>query len=344
MWTRKWTRKAFGALVALAAISSPLMMQAAQALTLSGAGATFPQPLYEKWFFEYNKKNPDIKINYQGIGSGGGIRQITAKTVDFGASDAAMTDEDLAKAPGKILMLPMTAGAVAVTYNVPGVPTGLKLTGLALSKIYLGEIKKWNDTNIASVNPNVKLPDLPIAVVHRSDSSGTTLIFTNHLSAIKAADWKEKVGAKTSVSWPTGIGAKGNQGVAAQVQQTQGAIGYVEYAFATENNLPVSSVENREGKFVLPSVQSTTAALEGTKYPDNFRVFIDNPDGATSYPIVGLTWLLVYEDMDNEKAAALTAFVNWALTDGQQYVEPLKYTPLPQELSTRVKQAVTKIK
>lgn len=346
MQTNKWTRRAFTAFVALASIASPLMTQVAQALTLSGAGATFPQPLYEKWFFEYNKKNPDVKINYQGIGSGGGINQITNKTVDFGASDAAMNDEQLAKVGGKskILMLPLTAGAVAVTYNVPGVKTGLKLTRVALGKIFLGQITKWNDPAIASVNRGVALPDTPIAVVRRSDSSGTTFIFTNHLSAIKSIDWAEKVGKGTSVSWPTGIGAKGNQGVSAQVQQTPGSIGYVEYAYATENNLPIASVENREGKFVLPTVAATKAALEGTKYPEDFRVFIEDPDGASSYPIVGLTWLLVYRDTaDKTKAAELKKFVNWALTEGQQYVEPLKYTPLPAELVSRVRKAAEQI-
>lgn len=347
MQTHKWTRRAFGAVIAAAALASPLMTQMALALTLSGAGATFPQPLYEKWFFEYNKKNPDVKISYQGIGSGGGINQFTNKTVDFGASDAAMNDEQLQKAGGaqKVLMLPLTAGAVAVTYNLPGVKSGLKLTRLALVNIFLGKITKWNDPAIASVNRDVKLPDLPVAVVRRSDGSGTTFIFTNHLSAIKGSDWGDKVGKGTSVNWPTGIGAKGNQGISAQVQQTPGAIGYVEYAYATENNLPVAAVENREGKFVLPSVPATKAALDGTKYPENFRVFIEDPDGPASYPIVGLTWLLVYKDnADKSKAAEIGKFVGWALTEGQQYVEPLKYTPLPPALAERVKKAADQIK
>jgi phosphate transport system substrate-binding protein len=350
MQTKNWTRRAFGALAALAALTacaSPLMVQTAQALTLSGAGATFPQPLYEKWFFEYNKKFPDIKINYQGIGSGGGINQITKKTVDFGASDAAMNDEQLSAVGGtsKILMLPMTAGAVAITYNIPGVKSGLKLTGLALSKIYLGEITKWNDPAITSANRGVTLPDLSIAVVRRSDGSGTSLIFTNHLSGIKTSDWKKKVGAGTSVSWPTGIGAKGSQGVAAQVQQTPGAIGYVEYAYAAENNLPVAAVENREGNFVLPSVAGVVAALDGTQYPENFRVFIEDPDGKASYPIIGLTWLLVYRDnADDKKGAEIGKFVKWALTEGQQYVEPLKFTPLPDALAKRVLKAAEAIK
>ncbi|UFP95440.1 phosphate ABC transporter substrate-binding protein PstS [Gloeobacter morelensis] len=347
MQTNKWTRRAFVSVVALASLASPLLTQVAHALTLSGAGATFPQPLYEKWFFEYNKKNPDVKISYQGIGSGGGINQITNKTVDFGASDAAMNDEQLAKVGGasKMLMLPMTAGAVAITYNLPGVKSGLRITRVALTDIYLGKVTKWNDPAIASVNRDVKLPDLPIAVVRRSDSSGTTFIFTNHLSAIKSSDWSEKVGKGTSVKWPTGIGAKGNQGVSAQVQQTPGAIGYVEYAYATENNLPVAAVENREGKFVLPTVKATEAALDGTKYPENFRVFIEDPDGASSYPIVGLTWLLVYkEGNDKAKAAELKKFVNWALTEGQQYVEPLNYTPLPAAVSKNVMKAAEQIK
>ncbi|MBW4698622.1 MAG: phosphate ABC transporter substrate-binding protein PstS [Aphanocapsa lilacina HA4352-LM1] len=347
MQTNKWTRRAFVATAALASLASPLLTQIAHALTLSGAGATFPAPLYEKWFFEYNKKNPDVKINYQSIGSGGGINQITNKTVDFGASDAAMNDEQLAKVGGssKMLMLPMTAGAVAIAYNLPGVKSGLRLTRVVLTDIYLGKVTKWNDPVIASVNRDVKLPDLPIAVVRRSDSSGTTFIFTNHLSAIKSSDWSEKVGKGTSVNWPTGIGGKGNQGVAAQVQQTPGAIGYVEYAFAAENNLSVAAVENREGKFVLPTVKSTEAALEGTKYPENFRVFIEDPDGASSYPIVGLTWLLVYkEGNDKAKAAELKKFITWALTEGQQYVEPLKYTPIPPAVAKNVIKAAEQLK
>jgi phosphate transport system substrate-binding protein len=244
-----------------------------------------------------------------------------------------------------VLLLPMTAGAVAITYYIPGVKSGLRLSRLALVDIYLGRITKWNDKKIADLNRDVKLPDLSIAVVRRSDSSGTTFIFTNHLSAIPSGDWKDKVGAGTSVRWPTGVGAKGNQGVSAQVQQTPGAIGYVEYAYAAENNLPVAAVENREGEFMLPSVKATQAALEGTKYPDNFRVFIEDPDGRASYPIVGLTWILLYRDMtDKAKAKELVSFVNWALTEGQQYVEPLKYTPLPAVLTSRVRKAVDEIK
>jgi phosphate transport system substrate-binding protein len=350
MQIKNWTRRAFGAFAvfaALAACTSPPMVQTVQALTLNGAGATFPEPLYQKWFFEYNKKFPDVKLNYQGIGSGAGIKQITKKIVDFGASDAAMNDEELNAVGGtdKMAMLPMTAGAVAITYNVPGVKSGLQLTALTLSKIYLGEITKWNDKSIAAANSGVTLPDLPIAVVHRSDGSGTSFIFTNHLSAIKSTNWKEKVGSGNSVKWPAGIGAKGNQGVAAQVQQTPGGIGYVEYAFAAENSLPVAAVENREGKFVLPSVQGVVAALDGTQYPDNFRVFIEDPDGKTSYPIVGLTWLLVYRDNDDDKKGVeIGKFVKWALTEGQQFVEPLKYSPLPNALTKRVLKVAETIK
>jgi phosphate transport system substrate-binding protein len=338
------TRRAVGAFVALLAFTFPVVSQAAQALSLNGAGATFPQPLYEKWFFEYNKKNPDVQINYQGIGSGGGIKQITAKTVDFGASDAAMTDAELAKAPGKILMLPMTAGAIAVTYNVPGIPSGLKLGTAILPAIFLGKITKWNDPAIAAANPGVNLPDQGIAVVRRSDGSGTTFIFTNHLSTTSPV-WKVKVGTGKDVKWPTGLGAKGNAGVAAQVQQTPGAIGYVEFAYAAENNLPVAALENNAGKYILPSVEAATESLAGVKYPDNFRVFIGDPAGVKAYPIVGLTWLLVYEKMDNaDKAKALGKFVDWALTDGQQYVKPLKYTPLPAALAKRVMQAADVLK
>jgi phosphate transport system substrate-binding protein len=346
MHPRLLNRRAFNALMATFALSAPLaVQQTVLALTLSGAGATFPQPLYEKWFYEYNRKYPDVKINYQGIGSGGGINQFISKTVDFGASDAAMTDEQIAKAggPERVLLLPMTAGAVAMSYNLPGVKE-LRLSREALAGIYLGAIRKWNDPAITATNPGVDLPNRPIAVVRRSDSSGTTFIFTNHLAAISPR-WKERVGAGNAVKWPTGIGAKGNQGVAAQIQQTPGALGYIEYAYATENNLPVAAVQNREGQFVRPSVEATQAALEGTRYPENFRVFIEDPDGTRSYPIVGLTWLLAYRNMaEDQKGEALARFVDWALTDGQQYVKPLYYTPLPAQLATRVRKAANAIK
>ncbi len=344
MQTKKWTRRAFATLAALIALTSPIAIQAANALDLNGAGATFPEPLYTKWFFEYNKKNPNVKINYQAIGSGGGINQITKKTVDFGASDAAMTDEELSKAPSKILMLPMTAGAVVITYNVPGVSSALKFDRETLAKIYRGRIVKWNDPKIAKDNPGVKLPDQSISVVRRADGSGTSFIFTNHLSAI-SPEWKRDVGSGKTVKWPIGIGAKGNDGVAAQVQQTPGSIGYIEYAYALSNKLPVATLQNLEGKFVSPSVDSISAALEGTKYPENLRAFIADPDGAASYPIVGLTWLLVYEKMDDSaKAAELTKFIDWALTDGQQYAKPLQYAPLPASLVKLVKQSVSQVK
>ncbi len=343
MQTQKWTRRAFATLVALIAIASPIALQAANALDLNGAGATFPEPLYKKWFFEYNKKNPDVKINYQAIGSGGGINQITKKTVDFGASDAAMTDEELAKAPGKILMLPMTSGAVAVTYNVGGVPSGLKLDRETLAGIYRGRIVKWNDPKIAKTNPDVKLPNQSISVVRRADGSGTTFIFTNHLSAI-SPEWKRDVGSGKSVKWPVGLGAKGNDGVAAQVQQTPGSIGYIESAYASQNKLPVATLQNLEGKFVAPSIEGVSAALEGTKFPENLRVFVADPDGPKSYPIVGLTWLLVYDKMDDKaKADGLKKFLDWALTDGQKYAPALEYAPLPASLLKLVKQSVAQV-
>lgn len=343
MQTKKWTRRAFATLVALIAITSPIAIQAANALDLNGAGATFPEPLYTKWFFEYNKKNPDVKINYQAIGSGGGINQITKKTVDFGASDAAMTDEELAKAPGKILMLPMTAGAVVVTYNVPGAPKDLKLDRETLAGIFLGKITKWNDPKIVKTNPKVKLPDQAISVVRRADGSGTTFIFTNHLSGI-SPEWKTAVGSGKSVKWPVGLGAKGNDGVAAQVQQTPGAIGYIELAYASQNKLPEAVLQNKEGKFVAPSPAAVSAALEGTKYPENLRVFIEDPDGPKSYPIVGLTWMLVYEKMDDKaKADGLKKFIDWALADGQKMSASLEYAPLPANLVKLVQQSVAKV-
>jgi len=316
---------------------------AAETLSLSGAGATFPQILYEKWLFEYNRIHPNVQISYEGIGSGGGIRQIVNKTVDFGASDAAMSDTDLRQAPGKILMLPMTAGAVALSYNLPGVPSGLKISRNALADIFLGKITQWNDPVLVQLNPKQTLPDLPILVVRRADSSGTTFIFTNHLAAISPV-WKSQVGADLQVKWPVGYATKSGQGIAAQVQQNPGALGYVEYAYVTQNQLSLVALENKAGNYCLPSVEATAAALQKTLYPANFRVFITDPEGKNSYPIVGLTWILAYETMaDKTKARALKNFLAWALTEGQRYAKPLTYTPLPSALAQRVLRAVREI-
>ena len=268
-------------------------------IRIQGAGATFPNPLYQKWFSEYNKSHPGVKFDYQSIGSGGGIKQITEKTVDFGGTDAPMTDEALAAVQNGIMHIPTVLGAVVMTYNLPGVNTELKLTPEAISGIYLGTVKNWNDPAIASTNPDVNLPANPITVVYRSDGSGTTFVYTDYLSAV-SPDWQQKVGKGTSVSWPTGIGAKGNEGVTGQVKQTPYAIGYVELIYAKQNNLAVAAVRNSAGSFVAPSLDSITAAAASTagKMPEDLRVSIVNPPGATAYPVASFTYLLVYKDQN----------------------------------------------
>jgi len=314
------------------------------ATTLTGAGATFPYPLYSKWFDVYQQKT-GVKINYQSIGSGGGIQQITQRTVDFGASDAPMTDEQLAAAPGPLLHIPTVIGAVVVTYNVPGIGPGLKLTPEALASVFLGEVQKWNDPRIAQSNPGMSLPATDIAVVHRSDGSGTTNIFTDYLSAVSAT-WKSRVGKGTSVDWPVGLGGKGNEGVTGQVQQTPGAIGYVELAYAVQNKLPVASLQNQAGKFVDPTIESTTAAAAGAaaSMPDDLRVSIVNAAGAQSYPIAGFTYLLVYrEQADAAKGKTLVDFLWWALHDGQAFAKDLLYAPLPTEVVRKAEAKIASI-
>jgi phosphate transport system substrate-binding protein len=305
--------------------------------SLTGAGATFPFPLYTKWIDEFTKGKPDLKINYQSIGSGGGIRQITERTVDFGASDAPMTDEQLAKAPG-ILHIPTCLGAVVLIYNLEGVPSGLKLTPEATAGIFLGKIKQWDDPLLQKDNPEVKLPSKAIASVHRSDGSGTTKIFVDYLSAVSPA-WKSGPGAGTSVNWPSGLGAKGNEGVSAQVSSTPGAVGYVELVYATQNKLTYASLKNAAGKFVAPTLESITAAGSGAlaRMPADFRVSIVNAEGEAAYPISGFTYLLVHkEQKDTAKGKALLGFVKWAIHDGQKLTEGLHYAPLPEELVKKV--------
>lgn len=309
---------------------------------LTGAGATFPYPLYSKWFDVYSQKT-GIKINYQSIGSGGGIRQLIEGTVDFAGSDATMTEEQIKQAGGgDVLHIPTVMGAVVVIYNVEGVETGLRLTPEALSGIFLGEIKKWNDPRITANNGGIKLPDAPIAVVHRSDGSGTTSIFTDYLSSV-SANWKSKVGKGTSVNWPVGLGAKGNEGVAGQVKQTPGSVGYVELAYAIQNRLTYASLENQAGKFVEASIDSTTAAAAGAAptMPDNLRVSLVNAPGEDSYPIAGFTWLLVHrEQRDGPKGKALADMVWWGIHDGQRYASDLLYAPLPPEVVAKAEKMV----
>ncbi len=321
--------------------------QQKRVVLINGAGATFPYPLYSKWFYEYAKIDKTVNFNYQSIGSGGGIRQILAQTVDFGASDAVMTDEQLKQAPGKILHIPMTAGAVVLIYNIPELKgkEPLKLTSEIISKIYLGKIKKWNDKLIQSENPNLSLPDKQIVVVRRSDGSGTTFIFTDYLCEI-SPEWKSKVGKGTSVNWPVGLGGKGNEGVAGIVKNTPYSIGYVEISYAIQNNLDYAIVKNKDGYYVKPSVESITAAIEDkTKnIPDDYRVSIVNAGGKNSYPIVGFTWLLVYQkQQDKVRGEKLVQFLKWAVTEGQKYCPELIYAPLPQNLVSKVLKTIETI-
>jgi phosphate transport system substrate-binding protein len=308
---------------------------------INGAGATFPYPLYSKWFDEYAKLEPSVRFNYQSIGSGGGIRQISERTVDFGATDSPVTDVQLGKAPAELFHIPTVLGAVAVTYNLPGSPK-LRFTPDILADIFLGKITHWNAPRLVAVNPGVELPDRSIVVVHRSDGSGTTYIFVDYLSKV-SKEWEQKVGRGTSVKWPAGLGGKGNEGVAGQVRNTPGALGYVELAYATTNSLSVALVRNQAGQFVEPTIESTTAAAAGAAndMPPDFRVSVTNAPGERAYPIASFTWLLVYKEQpDQSKGKALVKFLRWAVHEGQQYAPGLLYAPLPPPV---VKQVETKI-
>jgi phosphate transport system substrate-binding protein len=311
---------------------------AADALLINGAGATFPFPLYSKLFSDYNKLHPELKFNYQSIGSGGGIKQITEKVVDFGASDAPLTDEQLTRAPG-LVHIPTVMGAVVVTYNLPGLGT-VKLTPDALAGIFLGKIQKWNDPTLAAVNPGLKLPDTSIAVVHRSDGSGTSAIFTDYLSKV-SPEWQGKVGHATSVKWPVGLGGKGNEGVTGLVKQTPGAIGYVELAYAKQNKLPTAALKNHEGTFVEPTIASTSAAAAGVEIPADFRVSITDAKGKDAYPLASFTYILVYKDQkDPGKGEALVKFLWWAVHEGQKAAPALDYAPLPGPVVKKVEGAL----
>jgi phosphate transport system substrate-binding protein len=312
-------------------------------MTINGAGATFPYPIYSKWFDEYAKVDPSVRFNYQSIGSGGGQKQILAQTVDFGASDGPMSDDNLAKAPGKLLHIPTVAGADVVTYNLQGSPT-LKLDADAIAAIFLGQIKKWNDPKLTALNPGVKLPDQEIVVVHRSDGSGTTYIWTDYLSKI-SPEWKQKVGTNTSVNWPVGLGGKGNEGVAGQIKQTPGALGYIELIYAIQNKMPYADVKNSSGEFVKASLESTTAAMATAQIPDDFRFSITNSPGKDAYPVCGATWLLVYEQQkDAVKGKKLVEFLKWAAKDGEKMAKDLQYAPLSDNLRERVLKRVDEIK
>jgi phosphate transport system substrate-binding protein len=312
-------------------------------MLINGAGATFPYPLYSKWFDEYVKVDPSVRFNYQSIGSGGGQKQILAQTVDFGASDGPMSDDNLAKAPSKLLHVPTVAGAVTVTYNLPGSPI-LKLDGPLIADIFLGKVTTWNDPRIAALNPGIKLPSTDLVVVHRSDGSGTSYIFSDFLSSV-SKDWEKRAGRNTSVKWPTGLGAKGNEGVAGQIKQLPGTVGYVELAYAHQNKLPVAQIKNSSGNFIAPSMESVTEALATAKVPDDFRFSMVNPPGAKAYPIAGATWLLVYEHQsDAAKGKKLVEFLNWALSQGEAMAAALDYASLPAELQARVSEEIKTIK
>lgn len=330
---------------AVLAVSALCATAAFAAQTINGAGATFPNPIYQQWFGEYKKAHPDVEVNYQSLGSGAGIRQLTEGTVDFGASDAPMTDEQLKALKIPALHFPTVLGAVVLTYNVPGVTGSLKLTPEAVAGIFLGDIKKWNDPKIAGANAGVKLPASDIQVAHRSDGSGTSFIFTDYLSKV-SPDWKTKVGTNASVSWPVGLGGKGNEGVTGIVKQTPGSIGYVELIYAVQQKLPIADVKNAAGKFVTPSFASVTAAAAGMKeMPEDFRVSITNAPGAAAYPISSFTWLLIPTQIpDAGKKKAITDFLGWMLTTGQKDCEGLSYAPLPKAVVEKEMKQIAKVK
>ncbi len=306
-------------------------------LLINGAGATFPYPIYSKWFDVYAKENPGAHFNYQSIGSGGGIRMLSNRTVEFGASDAPLTDEQLTAAPAKILHFPSVMGAVVVAYNLPGFTGTLKLTGPIVADIFLGNITKWNDPKIAALNPGATLPATDIVTCHRSDGSGTTYIFTDYLSKVSDS-WSSGVGKSTSVKWPNGLGGKGNEGVTALVQQTPGGIGYIELIYALTNKIPFATLQNQAGNWVVASLDGVTAAAASMadKIPADFRVSITNAPGPQAYPISSFTYLLVYQKQtDRTQGQAIVKFLQWAITTGQQYAPPLKYAPLPAAVVTR---------
>ena len=321
-----------------------LNAQAANRVVVSGAGATFPAPIYMKWFNEYNKANPAIEINYQSIGSGGGIKNLIAKTVDFGASDAPMSDKELTEAGAPVLHIPTVMGAVVLTYNVPEVKKPIRLNAEIIAGIYMGTVGMWNDPKIVALNPGVQFPASPIAVAYRSDSSGTTAVFTEYL-AKTSADWKTKVGQGKAVKWPTGLGGKGNEGVTGFVKNTPGSIGYVEYTYAQAEKLPVAEIKNKAGEFVAPSVKSITEAANGglKAMPEDMRVSITDAEGKGSYPISAITYLLVYQSMDEAKGSEIVKFLGWAMKNGQTLAPALNYAPLPKPLVSKVEAKIKSI-
>jgi len=338
-------RRTIGAALLIAA-ASVAGGGAQQVVRIDGAGATFPNPIYSRWFAEYHKLHPDIQINYQAIGSGGGVRQIEARTVFFGASDMPLTPRQMQALPGRVLHVPTVLGAVVPVYNIPGVRADLRFSGPVLADIFLGKVTRWNDAAIARLNPDVSLPPADIVVAHRADGSGTTYIWADYLSKV-SSEWQSTVGVGPSVSWPTGVGGRGNEGVAALVSQVPGAIGYVELVYATHNRMTYGLVRNAAGMFVKGSVESVSAAaMEAVEQlPDDFRLSMTNAPGSGSYPISSFTWLLVYEtSADTVRSRAMTDFIRWALTAGQKYCVELGYAPLPDAVVKLEMAALARVK
>lgn len=313
-------------------------------VNLNGAGASFPAPLYDEWFKSLNEKYPNLQVNYNSVGSGAGIRQFTQGVVDFGASDVAMKDEEIAKIPEDkgVILLPMTAGSIVFAYNLPGVDK-LNLSREVYTDILLGKINNWNNERIAKDNPGVSLPDQAITVIHRADGSGTTGVLTKHLSAI-SSEWKEKVGAGKTVEWPTGVGAAKNDGVTARIKQTEGSIGYIEYGYAKNNDVTFAALQNKDGQFVVPTDESASKTLSAVELPENLRAFIEDPEGAESYPIVTYSWILAYKKYeDPAKAKAMEAMIEYGLTEGQKVSKELGYVPLPEDVVQKVAAAADAI-
>ena len=329
----------------IALLCLALALPAFAQTTLNGAGATFPYPMYSKWFSEYHKIHPDVEINYQSIGSGGGIRQVLAGTVDFGASDGPMSDEQLSQAKTKILHVPTVLGAVVPAYNVPGVNAEIKFTPEALAGIFLGKITSWNDNALTSANPGVNLPNQPIIVVHRADGSGTTFIWTDYLSKV-SSEWQGQVGKNTSVKWPVGLAGKGNEGVAGMIRQMQGSIGYIELIYAVQNKIPYGVVKNASGNYVKASLDSVTAAAASVKtMPADFRVSITNAPGKDAYPISSFTWLLIpAQSKDAAKGKIIYDFLTWMVADGQKMTADLTYAPLPESVAAKVKAEIKQVR
>src|ERR1700676_2713082 len=330
--------------IVLVCLALAVALPALGQTTLNGAGATFPNPMYSKWFSEYHKIHPDVEINYQAIGSGGGIRQVLAGTVDFGATDGPMTDEQLAQAKVKILHIPTVLGAVVPAYNVPGVKEEVKFTPDVLADIFLGKIANWNDPRIAKANPEIKFPNQDMVLAHRSDGSGTTYIFTDYLSKV-SRDWQSQVGNGTSVRWPKGLGGKGNEGVTGMIRQIPGSIGYVELIYAVQNNIPYGTAQNAAGAFVKASLESVTAAAASVKtMPADFRFSITTAPGKDAYPISSFTWLLIpVKSKDLARGKIIVDFLNWMLDEGQKMTAALTYAPLPDSVVSKVKIAIKQI-